>query len=154
MKEKEVITLRELKEQLFSKKDGGGILGKKHISEQNFVKLLFPAAFLEEPLARQFADYDDHNNPTRNKIFKGSYQGELLQTRISELFIENSEAWGEFVDHCSQNIALPTCDQTRLATFLLKITEQMPDANVDPKLYEYTKAACTQKPGQALIRTL
>lgn len=145
----QVITLRQFKDKLFSKKGNGGILEKCHVTEQQFVEMLFPRAFLNEPLARQFVNYEGHNNTTRNNIFNGTYHGEVLQTRVSELFIENPEVWREFVTQCTQKSALPSCDQARLSSFLLEMTEQM-RTSVDPKLYTRTKKACTKTPGEAL----
>lgn len=134
MGDKKVITLREFKNKLFSRTDDGGLLEKKRVTEQCFIERLFPCAFLSEPLSRLFADYPGHNNPTRNKIFGGTYCGEVLQTRISELFVNDPEIWTEFEDRCSHEIVLSACDRTRLTAFLLETAKQMPSANVDPKL--------------------
>lgn len=124
------------------------------MTEQCFIERLFPCAFLSEPLSRLFADYPGHNNPTRNKIFGGTYCGEVLQTRISELFVNDPEIWTEFEDRCSHEIVLSACDRTRLTAFLLETAKQMPSANVDPKLCVCTEEACPKAPGKALALLL
>lgn len=146
----QVITLKQFKKRLYSRQGEGGLLEKKHIREQLFIEKLFPGAFLEEPLARLFMDYPNHNNPTRNKIFGGTYRGEGLQMRVSQLFNENPEKWQEFVDRCSQALTAPLCGREGLTAFLLETAKQMPSAGVGQDLCAYTEEACVNAPGKAL----
>lgn len=70
-------TLKNLGTQIYSSKNKPPIIRKiPKYKELKFFEAIFPSAFLEGPRATLFADYEERNNPTRNKIFNGTYHGD------------------------------------------------------------------------------
>ena len=151
MPEKLRYTLKNLGTQIYSSKNKPPIIRKiPKYKELKFFEAIFPSAFLEGPRATLFADYEERNNPTRNKIFNGTYHGDPLQSRTSAYFTGHPGAWQGFVDHCTQEVGCSSCDHDRLRALLLDLTEKMPACGVSEELCQQTREACIQAPGEAL----